>query len=49
MTIKAYFDCEWTGPKIEVDSKGNVTSADKSAVGACYRSFQFVLSSCHFT
>ncbi|KAB8360625.1 hypothetical protein FH972_024363 [Carpinus fangiana] len=25
MTIKTYFDCEWEGPVVEVDSKGNVT------------------------
>ncbi|KAF1936094.1 cyclophilin 1 long isoform [Clathrospora elynae] len=26
MAIKAYFDCTWTGPTIEVDRTGNVTS-----------------------
>ncbi|KAF2875824.1 cyclophilin-like domain-containing protein [Massariosphaeria phaeospora] len=26
MTIKVYFDCTWTGPEVQVDSKGNVTS-----------------------
>jgi peptidylprolyl isomerase len=26
MAIKAYFDCTWTGPTVEVDIKGNVTS-----------------------
>jgi len=35
MTIKAYFDCEWTGPKVEVDSKGNVTAVEKGSVGEC--------------
>jgi hypothetical protein len=33
MTIKAYFDCAWKGPKVEVDSKGNVTSKGKESVG----------------
>lgn len=36
MTIKAYFDCTWKGPKVEVDSKGNVTSVGKEAVGECF-------------
>ncbi|KAG9194021.1 cyclophilin 1 long isoform [Alternaria panax] len=26
MAIKAYFDCSWTGPTVEVDNAGNVTS-----------------------
>jgi peptidylprolyl isomerase len=26
MAIKAYFDCSWTGPAVEVDNAGNVTS-----------------------
>ncbi|KAF1831258.1 cyclophilin 1 long isoform [Decorospora gaudefroyi] len=26
MVIKAYFDCTWTGPTVEVDKEGNVTS-----------------------
>jgi hypothetical protein len=26
MAIKAYFDCTWTGPTVEVDNQGNVTS-----------------------
>lgn len=26
MTIKVFFDCTWTGPDVQVDSKGNVTS-----------------------
>ena len=26
MTIKAYFDVSWTGPEIQVDGSGNVTS-----------------------
>ncbi|CBX91255.1 phosphatidylinositol transfer protein csr1 [Plenodomus lingam] len=25
MAIKAYFDCSWTGPVVEVDAQGNVT------------------------
>jgi len=25
MTIKAYFDCSWTGPEVQVDNAGNVT------------------------
>ncbi|RMZ68467.1 Peptidyl-prolyl cis-trans isomerase mitochondrial [Pyrenophora seminiperda CCB06] len=25
MTIKAYFDCSWTGPEVDVDNAGNVT------------------------
>ncbi|KAF2848529.1 hypothetical protein T440DRAFT_401171 [Plenodomus tracheiphilus IPT5] len=25
MAIKAYFDCSWTGPEVEVDTEGNVT------------------------
>jgi peptidylprolyl isomerase len=26
MTIKTYFDVSWTGPEVQVDSSGNVTS-----------------------
>lgn len=26
MAIKAYFDCAWTGPEVDVDAHGNVTS-----------------------
>ncbi|KAF2465328.1 cyclophilin 1 short isoform [Lindgomyces ingoldianus] len=26
MVVKVYFDCTWTGPKITVDNKGEVTS-----------------------
>lgn len=26
MVKKAYFDVEWTGPTVEVDANGNVTS-----------------------
>ena len=33
MTIKAYFDCAWKGPKIKVDSKGNATVESHEAVG----------------
>jgi peptidylprolyl isomerase len=29
MTIRTYFDIEWTGKEVEVDSKGNVTSKGK--------------------
>ncbi|KAH9862371.1 hypothetical protein J1614_011025 [Plenodomus biglobosus] len=25
MVVKAYFDCAWTGPEVEVDKQGNVT------------------------
>jgi peptidylprolyl isomerase len=25
MAIKAYFDCTWTGPQVDVDNNGNVT------------------------
>ena len=25
MTIKAYFDCTWSGPTVEVDNAGKVT------------------------
>lgn len=28
MVIKAYFDCTWTGPKLEADANGKVTSQD---------------------
>lgn len=28
MVIKAYFDCTWTGPKLETDANGKVTSQD---------------------
>jgi hypothetical protein len=35
MTIKAYFDCAWTGPTVEVDQKGNVTSVSKDTKGEC--------------
>ncbi|KXS97122.1 hypothetical protein AC578_2904 [Pseudocercospora eumusae] len=30
MTISAYFDVTWTGPKIDVDASGKVTNVDKS-------------------
>jgi peptidylprolyl isomerase len=26
MVIKTFFDVTWTGPEVQVDSKGNVTS-----------------------
>jgi len=26
MVIKTYFDCTWTGPEVQVDSNGKVTS-----------------------
>lgn len=26
MVIKTYFDLSWTGPEVQVDKKGNVTS-----------------------
>jgi hypothetical protein len=26
MVIKTYFELSWTGPEVQVDSKGNVTS-----------------------
>nr|POE68840.1 isoform cytosolic of peptidyl-prolyl cis-trans isomerase, mitochondrial [Quercus suber] len=29
MTIKAYFDVSWTGPKLTADANGNVTNVDK--------------------
>ena len=35
MTIKAYFECAWKGPKVEVDSKGNVVSVSQDSVGEC--------------
>jgi len=25
MTIKAYFNCSWEGPEVDVDQKGDVT------------------------
>jgi len=28
MTIKAYFDCTWTGPELQTDGSGKVTSKD---------------------
>src|SRR5579871_1688946 len=33
MTIKAYFDCAWKGPKMKVDSKGNATVESPDPVG----------------
>ena len=30
MVKKAYFDVEWTGPSVEVDANGNVTSKGQS-------------------
>nr|POE62989.1 peptidyl-prolyl cis-trans isomerase, mitochondrial [Quercus suber] len=30
MTVKAYFDVSWTGPKLTADANGNVTNVDKS-------------------
>jgi peptidylprolyl isomerase len=32
MTIKAYFDCAWKGPKVEVDQNGKVTSTGSTSV-----------------
>ncbi|EON67252.1 hypothetical protein W97_06505 [Coniosporium apollinis CBS 100218] len=29
MVIKTYFDCEWTGPEVSVDSNGNVTNTGR--------------------
>ncbi|EKG12918.1 Peptidyl-prolyl cis-trans isomerase cyclophilin-type [Macrophomina phaseolina MS6] len=26
MVVKVFFDCEWEGPEVQVDAKGNVTS-----------------------
>ena len=25
MVVRCFFDCTWTGPEVEIDSKGNVT------------------------
>jgi hypothetical protein len=30
MVKNAYFEVEWTGPKVEVDEKGNVTGKGES-------------------
>jgi len=30
MVQKVYFDCQWKGPEVTVDSKGNVTKVDRS-------------------
>src|SRR5215472_18767601 len=35
MTIKAYFECAWKGPKVKVDSKGNASIESPEAVGEC--------------
>jgi len=29
MTVKVYFDCAWTGPKVSVDSRGETTNVEK--------------------
>ncbi|RAR09345.1 PLP-dependent transferase [Stemphylium lycopersici] len=41
MAIKAYFDCAWTGPTVEVDNAGNVTK--KGEVQAQTGRINFVL------
>lgn len=33
MTIKAYFECTWTGPQMTCDATGKVTSKDENVVG----------------
>lgn len=33
MVVKVYFDCAWKGPKVEVDSQGEVTKTEKGDVG----------------
>jgi len=33
MVQKVYFDCTWTGPKIEVDQNGRKTSTDSDIKG----------------
>lgn len=33
MVIKTYFDCEWTGPEVSVDSNGNVTNTGREPKG----------------
>jgi hypothetical protein len=30
MTVSVYFDVAWKGPKVEVDSNGDVTNVDRS-------------------
>lgn len=31
MTVKCWFKCQWTGPDVEVDSKGNVTNKGRES------------------
>lgn len=30
MTIKTYFDCQWTGPEYKTDASGKIISKDDS-------------------
>lgn len=31
MTVKAYFECQWTGPQVTADSNGKILSTDSAA------------------
>ena len=49
MVVRCFFDCTWTGPEVEVDSKGNVTKtgAVKGKLPLTSNSFpKFLPSSC---